>query len=63
MSYIEVHIYDGDAEEYDTNDERSTVGDREQYRRFTDGEELDAAAFVVGLVADGRHFDVRRTVF
>ncbi|WP_369147090.1 hypothetical protein [Streptomyces sp. R44] len=62
MSYIDVHVYDGDPEEYNA-DEPETVGTREVGNRsFRDGEELEAAAYIVGLLADGRHFDVRRTV-
>lgn len=62
MSYIDVHTYDGDVQDYN-GDEPETVGNREVGNRsFRDGEELEAAAYIVGLLADYRHFDVRRTV-
>jgi hypothetical protein len=63
VSYIDVYTYDGDAEEY-RDDEPETVGDRECGKRsFTDGEELDAAEYIVSLLSERRHFDVRHTVF
>ncbi|MGI5404169.1 hypothetical protein ACQEVG_32905 [Streptomyces sp. CA-135486] len=63
MSYIEVFKYDGDAEEY-RDDEPESVGERaERSKSFTDGEELDAASYVVDLLSRGVHFDVRHTRF
>ena len=63
MSYIDVYTYDGDAEEY-ISDEPETAGNRESGKRsFTDGEELDAAEYIVSLLSERRHFDVRHTVF
>ncbi|MCY0926259.1 hypothetical protein OTB20_08570 [Streptomyces sp. H27-H1] len=63
MSYIDVYTYDGDAEEY-REDEPDSLGDREPgHRNFREGEELDAAQFVIGLLSDGTHFDVRHTRF
>jgi hypothetical protein len=63
VSYIEVHEYDGDAEEYESDEESATVGERVKRRSFTDGEELDAASYIVGLLSAGVHFDVRHTLF
>lgn len=34
MSYIEVHEYDGDAEEYESRDDRSTAGERHYAARL-----------------------------
>jgi hypothetical protein len=62
MSYITIHVYDGDSEVFDDNDETGTVGNRidGEERAFTDGEELDAAREIIGLLAEGKHFDVRQ---
>lgn len=62
MSYITVHVYDGDAEQYSDEDETGTVGTRigGEERCFTDGEELDAVQDIIGLLNDGKHFDVRQ---
>ena len=63
MSYIAIHVYDGDSEEYrDGEHEASTVGARidGDERCFTDGEELDAAQDIIGLLSDGKHFDARQ---
>lgn len=62
MSYIDVHEYDGDAEEY-REDEPETVGEVTKNRSFTDGEELDAASYITSLLSAGVHFDVRHTRF
>lgn len=61
MSQILIHVYDGDPEAFDDNDE-STIGARidGETRIFTDGEELDAAQDIIGLLNEGRHFDVRQ---
>ncbi|MFI9123839.1 hypothetical protein ACIGW0_31360 [Streptomyces bikiniensis] len=62
MSWIDVHVYDGDAWDYNS-DEPETVGNREVGNRsFRDGEELEAAEYIVGLLSERRHFDVRHTV-
>jgi len=63
MSYITIHVYDGDSEEYrDGEHESATVGARidGEERAFTDGEELDAAREIIGLLNEGKHFDVRQ---
>lgn len=63
MSYITIHVYDGDSEEYrDGEHEAATVGNRidGEERSFTDGEELDAAQEIIGLLNGGKHFDVRQ---
>lgn len=41
MSYITIHVYDGDPEAYSDKDEGGTVGARidGEERCFTDGEE------------------------
>ncbi|MFE5828699.1 hypothetical protein ACFQ8W_00260 [Streptomyces sp. NPDC056508] len=62
MSWIDVHTYNGDALDY-SSDEPETVGDREVGNRsFRDGEELEAAEYIVGLLSERKHFDVRHTV-
>lgn len=63
MSYITIHVYDGDSEEYrDGEHETATIGTRidGEERCFTDGEELDAVQDIIGLLAEGKHFDVRQ---
>ncbi|MEU0860649.1 hypothetical protein ABZ352_35580 [Streptomyces griseofuscus] len=62
MSYIDVYIYDGDAEEY-VRDEPASVGTVDRHVSFTDGEELDAVQHIAGLLVEGVHFDVRHTRF
>lgn len=64
MSGITIHVYDGDAEAYNDHDEPGTIGQRDPggERYFTDGEELGAAMTVVGLLRDGKHFDVRQWI-
>lgn len=61
MSYITVHIYDGDPADYIDRDEAATVGarDAKQEFLFSDGEEMDAAKEIIGLLAERKHFDVR----
>lgn len=61
MSYITIHVYDGDPADYVDEDETGTVGARvaEQEALFSDGEEMDAAKEIVGLLAERKHFDVR----
>lgn len=59
MSFINVHVYDGTPYDYNDSSEADTVGDRVDDHSFTDGEELDAAAFIAGLLAESKHFDVR----
>jgi hypothetical protein len=62
MSYITIHVYDGDSEAYSDDDETGTIGAREEdeERSFGDGEELDAARELIGLLDEGKHFDVRQ---
>jgi hypothetical protein len=62
MSYITIHVYDGDSEAYSDDDEAGTIGAREEdeERSFGDGEELDAARELIGLLDEGKHFDVRQ---
>lgn len=62
MSGITVHVYDGDAEQYLDEDETGTIGARidGEERYFTDGEELEAVQDIIGLLAEGKHFDVRQ---
>jgi hypothetical protein len=62
MSYITIHVYDGDSEAFDDNDEPGTVGNRidGEERSFSDGEELDAAQEIIGLLNECKHFDVRQ---
>lgn len=62
MSYITIHVYDGDSEEYRDGDETGTIGARDEgdERTFGDGEELDAAQDIIALLAEGKHFDVRQ---
>lgn len=63
MSYIDVYTYDGDSEEY-ISDEPESAGNRaERSKSFTDGEELAAAEYIVSLLDAGTHFDVRHTRF
>ena len=64
MSGITVHVYDGDAEQYVDDEEATTVGERidGEQRYFTDGEELDAVKDIIGLLAEGKHFDVRQVI-
>ena len=61
MSSITIHVYDGDPEEYDDEDETSTVGARVPNHRhsYGDGEELDAVKTIGWLLAENKHFDVR----
>ena len=61
MSYITIHVYDGDPAEYIDDQESATVGNRieGEERSFGDGEELDAAKEILGLLAEYKHFDVR----
>lgn len=60
MSYITIHVYDGDSAEYrDGEHEAATVGARVEEHSFSDGEELDAAKEILGLIAEFKHFDVR----
>jgi hypothetical protein len=62
MSYITIHVYDGDSEQYLDVDEPGTVGNRldGEERSFGDGEELDAAQEIIGLLNERKHFDVRQ---
>jgi len=62
MSYITIHVYDGDSEAYSDEDESGTIGARieGEERCFTDGEELDAVQDLIVLLAEGKHFDVRQ---
>lgn len=62
MSGITVHVYNGDAEQYVDEDETGTIGARVdgEERYFTDGEELDAVQDIIGLLNEGKHFDVRQ---
>lgn len=59
MSRIIIHVYDGDSEEYDYDEEAGTVGMRVEEHSYSDGEELDAAKAIVGYLAESKHFDVR----
>lgn len=58
---IYITTYDGDAEEYDR--EVGDPGDVVRTKRYTDGEELDAAARIVNLLSETTHFDVRVEVY
>ncbi len=65
MSRIYVHVYDGDAAEYDSENEADSIGQRTGTRysashEFRDGEELAAAATILELLRDAKHFDVRQ---
>lgn len=62
MSYIAIHVYDGDPEAYSDENETGTIGARidGEERHFYDGEELDAVQDIIGLLNEGRHFDVRQ---
>lgn len=62
MSYISIHVYDGDPELYSDHDETGTIGVRinSEERCFTDGEELEAVQDIIGLLNEGKHFDVRQ---
>jgi hypothetical protein len=59
MSYITIHVYDGDPAEYRDEDETNTVGTRVEEHTYSDGEELDAAKEILGYLAEFKHFDVR----
>lgn len=59
MSYIAIHVYDGDSENYVDSEETATIGARVVERVFDDGEELDAAVAIAGYLAERKHFDVR----
>jgi hypothetical protein len=59
VSYIAIHVYNGDPEEFIDSEEAATIGRRVVERVFDDGEELDAAAAIAGYVAERKHFDVR----
>lgn len=61
MSRIYITEYDGDAEEYDKDDPES-VGAVDTTATFRDGEEFDAAAYIMECLVTGAHFDVRREI-
>jgi hypothetical protein len=65
VSRIYIHVYDGDAGEYDVDNETGSIGQRVSVRsgasrEFCDGEELAAAIAIVELLRDAKHFDVRQ---
>lgn len=61
MSFTTIHVYDGDPAEYRDEQETATIGVRvpDEEQTFHDGEELDCAAAMMKLLAEGRQFDVR----
>jgi len=65
VSYIDVIAYDGDAEEYrrDEPDGPQNNGTWESRRTFREDEEFDAAQYLLSLLSERTHFDVRHTVF
>lgn len=59
MSYIAIHVYEGDSEDFIDSEEAATIGARVEERVFGDGEELEAASAIAGYVSERKHFDVR----
>ena len=65
MSRIMIRTYDGDPAEYDWDqpDTPENIGNpSDDTQDYTDGEELMAAAKILELLDEGKHFDVRQWV-
>lgn len=62
MSNIYITEYTGDPEEFDPDNPEPGEVDG-SVKRYTDGEELDAAAHIMELLSECIHFDVRCEVY